>query len=119
MINSTRLSLLVLKTHDVERLVTFYGLLGLAFDAEQHGKGPIHFAAQLGELVLEIYPLDQRQAVDVTTRVGFAVSALAEQLAKLEAAGVAIVSPLRQSSWGLRAVVRDPDGRAVELSQIG
>jgi lactoylglutathione lyase len=114
-IKPTRLSLLVLKTHEVERLVTFYGLLGLTFDAEQHGKGPVHFAALLGELVLEIYPLDQRQTVDATTRVGFAVSAIADLLPKLEAAGVFIVSPLRQSSWGLRAVVRDPDGRAVEL----
>ena len=34
------------------------------------------------------------------------------------AAGGAIVSAMATSPWGLRAVVADPDGRAVELTEM-
>jgi len=37
----------------------------------------------------------------------------------LEAAGGAVVPRPRRTEWGVRAVVRDPDGRAVELCQNG
>jgi lactoylglutathione lyase len=110
-----QLSLVVLKTRQVEQVVEFYRQLGIEFDAEQHGKGPVHFAARLGELVLEVYPLDAKQAVDTTTRLGFSVSNVAELVTRLETAGIAVVSPVKESAWGRRAVVRDPDGRAIEL----
>ena len=112
-----RLSLLVLKTHDVERLAQFYRQLGIDFEAEQHGKGPVHLAAQLGGVLLEIYPLDEQQTVDTTTRVGFAVPQLDEVCTKLNAAGVPIVTPPKDLPRGRRAVVRDPDGRTVELTK--
>ena len=115
---AVRLSLLVLKAHDVERLTQFYGQLGIEFEAEQHGKGPVHFAAKLSGVVLEIYPLDQQQKVDTTTRVGFAVPELRELCARLNAAGIPIASPPKESPWGWRAVVRDPDGRSVELTEM-
>jgi len=114
----TNLSLLVLKTHDVGRLTQFYRQLGIDFEVEQHGKGPVHFAARLGELVLEIYPLGEQQTVDTTTRVGFAVPQLRDLCARLNSAGVSIVTPPKDSPWGWRAVVRDPDGRAVELNGL-
>ena len=115
---STSLRLLVLRTKQLERLRDFFHPLGVSFAAEQHGNGPLHYAGELGGVVLELYPLAQDvQAEDHLTRLGFAVGDLATTLHALEAAGAAVISKPRQTEWGLRAVVRDPDGRAVELYQ--
>jgi hypothetical protein len=68
--------------------------------------------------VLEIYPLpDEGGAADATTRLGFGVERLADVVQALCQPGTVIASEPRQTVWGLRAVVRDPDGRAVELYQ--
>jgi lactoylglutathione lyase len=96
----------------------FFHPLGVSFAAERHGNGPLHYAGELAGVVLELYPLAQDvQAEDHLTRLGFSVGDLATTLRALEATGAAVISEPRQTEWGLRAVVRDPDGRAVELYQ--
>ena len=50
-----KLNLLVLRSSRVEELRWFYSALGARFEREQHGNGPIHHAAILGDdLVLEM-----------------------------------------------------------------
>lgn len=41
---------------DVERTRSFYERLGLKFVREQHFGGPLHYAAQVGGDVFEVYP---------------------------------------------------------------
>ena len=68
--------------------------------------------------MLELYPLPGGAGTaDATTRLGFAVDDLDATLRSLESAGAAVVTSPRQTRWGYCAVVRDPDGRAVELYQ--
>lgn len=114
----TQLSLLVLKTKQMPQLLAFYQALGIALVEEKHGKGPVHFAAVMGEFVFEIYPLsaDQSDSVDFT-RLGFRVANLEVVLSQLQERSVPILSPIRNTAWGLNAVVSDPDGRAVDLFQ--
>src|SRR5437764_2366334 len=112
------LTLLVLKTRQVEQLRRFYQTLGIALAQEQHGKGPIHFAGRAGDLVIEVYPLpDDGTPVDSSTRLGFAVESLADVIQALQSIGTKVVKPPKETTWGLQSVVRDPDGRSVELSQ--
>jgi len=111
------LKLLVLKSRQVDQLRAFYEALGIAFTQEQHGGGPVHFAGQIGDPILEIYPLPDDGTVDRTTRLGFGVMNLDQVIEHLRAGGTPITSPARQTTWGYRAVVQDPDGRAVELYQ--
>jgi hypothetical protein len=40
------LTLLVLKTRQVEQLRLFYQTLGVELVQEQHGKGPVHYAGR-------------------------------------------------------------------------
>ncbi len=62
------LSLVVLKTRQVEALRRFYGTLGIELAEERHGKGPVHFAGQVGDVVLEVYPLpDDGTLADTST----------------------------------------------------
>ena len=109
------LCLLVLRSHLPERLREFLSALGLEFVSEQHGTGPVHYATRLGGLVLEIYPASQMHIVASAPRLGFAVANLVETIAGLEAAGGVVICPPRPTERGARAVLRDPDGRPMEL----
>lgn len=112
------LTLLVLKTRQVEQLWLFYQTLGVELAEEQHGKGPVHFAGRAGDVVIEVYPLpDDGSPVDSSTRLGFAVENVAEVIRALEGTGTKIVTPPKETPWGLQGVVKNPDGRSVELTQ--
>ncbi|MFK7969274.1 MAG: VOC family protein [Bacteroidia bacterium] len=113
------LNLLVLNTHDVQALVTFYTKIGLTFTEHKHGKGPVHFAyeAQERDFVFEIYPLPNHQNVDATTRLGFGVENLDSLISGLKSNGILIDSEPKEQPWGYVAVALDPDGRKVELKQ--
>jgi predicted enzyme related to lactoylglutathione lyase len=111
------LALLVLKTRQMDRLLAFYQEVGIQFNEEQHGKGPRHHAGRVGDVVIEIYPLPNDGIRDTSTRLGFSVDNLAEVVLALQAIGTQVVKQPTHTAWGLQAVVKDPDGRSVELAQ--
>jgi lactoylglutathione lyase len=117
----TTLTLLVLRTSDLERSLRFYRALGLILIEEQHGNGPRHFACQLGDLVLELYPAKAGSAPDRltagATMIGFQVASLAQTLPALAELGAVVLTAPSPTSSTPRAVVQDPDGRAIELRE--
>ncbi len=97
-----QISLLVLYCSDLPSCHDFYRNLGLAFERERHGAGPEHYAAVLaGGAVLELYPAGSGGATG-RTRVGLTVSQGSLRI------------PLDPGDH----VLRDPDGRAVDLHVI-
>ncbi len=114
---SPRLNLLVIRSENPEQTVKFYELLGLEFQKELHGTNPVHWAAELERLVIEIYPSHPLNHVDRSTRLGFEIEDVRSVLATLRDENIQVVSDLKPTQWGLRVVVRDPDGRSVELVQ--
>jgi len=108
------LKMLVLKTADLERLREFYALFGFELAEEKHGNGPRHYSAPMGDGVLELYPLPEGAAADLTSRFGFAVSDLRNVVESVRSLTEMVIEP-KLTEWGLRAVVRDPDGRTIEL----
>ena len=114
---SPRLNLIVIRSLEATRAIAFYQLLGISFKEEQHGRGPVHWAADLEGLVLEVYPAENADEVKSSIRLGFEVEDVAATVETLRSAGIEIVSEVKESEWGLRAVVRDPDSRSVELVQ--
>ena len=115
--NPGALNLIVLRSSDMERAAEFYSRLGLQFTRHQHGNGPEHFAAELGSGVFEIYPQVVGGPSTLGTRIGFSVPSLDFVIAALSDYPAAIISPTKDSEWGYRAVVADPDGHRVELLQ--
>ena len=116
------LNLIVIRSSDIDRSAVFYEALGFEFIWHQHGEGLEHYAAEVAcgdapPLVFEIYPAtdlgDRKDAV----RLGFCVDDVDASLAALVAAGGAVISRARESEWGRRAVLSDPDGHRVELTQ--
>ncbi len=111
------LSLIVLRSGNVEATREFYSRMGLSFVEERHGSGPRHYAATIGPMVFEIYP--NRDGVPpAPIRIGFRVSAFDETVEALRRKGARIIREAANSKWGRRAVVEDPDGNSVELAPV-
>lgn len=111
------LNLLVLRAREPKLLVAFYEGLGLRFDEEQHGSGPAHHAARQGSGAFEIYPCSADDRSTVATRIGFAVEDVDLACKRaLESYGTVVQEP-RDSPWGRRAIVKDPEGHTVELTR--
>jgi predicted enzyme related to lactoylglutathione lyase len=108
--------LIVLRSRDLDQAHAFYRALGLSFVRHSHGNGPIHLASESGGQVFEIYPLTDESGPTTSTRVGFSVPSVDATYASLLAAGGTSVNPPKDSPWGRRAVVSDPDGHRIELT---
>ncbi|MCC6738349.1 MAG: glyoxalase [Planctomycetia bacterium] len=111
------LSRLVLRTHKLEELCDFYECLGFDFEEEQKGKGPPYLAAEAGDAVLEIHSLPEGKVADATTRLGFCVPDVVVCCNAARNSGWRVENKPNSGPDGLRALLRDPDGRAVELTQ--
>jgi catechol 2,3-dioxygenase-like lactoylglutathione lyase family enzyme len=112
------LSLVVLRASDITRSAAFYTRLGMQLNQHRHGAGPEHFSAELaGGGVFELYPLNDGAPV-VHARIGFRVPSVDLALAALRDYPETVVSGARDSEWGRRAIVTDPDGNRVELLQL-
>ena len=109
------LNLVVLRCRDVEASRAFYERFGFVFAEHVHGAGPRHFAAEAAGFVLELYPAASADYAD-QTGLGFAVADLRGLHEQLSAGGLA-PGAIKDNPWGVSFVLRDPDGRRVEVQQ--
>lgn len=116
--SEVQLNLVVIQSSNIEQAAMFYQRLGLSFIKHKHGNGLEHFASELGGVTFEIYPCRTGTVAKTAVRLGFRVSFVDSLAHELEQYGALIVSPPADSVWGRRAVVADPDGHRVELTQI-
>jgi lactoylglutathione lyase len=112
-----QLNLVVIRSSDIEKSVLFYQQLGLNFNRHQHGAGLEHFASEENCITFEIYPCTFETERTTTTRLGFQVDSVDAIIQELEQSGTAIISYPKDSPWGRRAIVVDPDGHKIELTQ--
>lgn len=107
------LYLVVLRCRDIEKTKAFYEHFGMAFQLEQHGNGPKHYAHDDEGGVLELYPAtgsaDQ-------TGLGFTSTDI-EGLNKRLKLGKYAPRDVRATEMGRQFVVLDPDGRRVEVTE--
>jgi hypothetical protein len=109
------LKLIVLRTHRLKELKSFYTMLGIEFVEEHHGNGPVHYAGAIGSAVLELYPLPKgAPEPDKSVRLGFAVPNLGSIASELGSTGIRIGPSERNSPV---VVIKDPDDRVIELTQ--
>jgi len=106
------LNLLVIRCGNIERSKAFYELFGMAFAQHQHGNGPKHYASEDDSGVFEIYPTEGG-ALD-QTGLGF-VSGDLDGLHMLLRRNQFAPREIRDTELGRMFVVRDPDGRRIEV----
>lgn len=124
---SAELGSLVLFSEQVDVVAAFYRALGLPLEAEQHGDGPVHHTCSLGPTHFAIFAArgtarssgsgeaasDHREAG--AQFFGLTVDDLGAAFAVSREHGAEVVQEPKSYPWGRRALVRDPDGRVVEL----
>jgi catechol 2,3-dioxygenase-like lactoylglutathione lyase family enzyme len=111
------LNLVVLRSGDIEQAAEFYSHLGLHFTRHRHARGPEHFAAEVAGAVFELYPLAAESPGTLGTRVGFKVPSVDRAVAAVSHYPNAVLLKGQSSPWGRRAVIIDPDGHRVELTE--
>lgn len=117
----TTLASVVLFVADAQRSMLFYEAVGVPVEPERHDEGPVHAAAELGEVHVAIYTGEGagqapgRRACG-STFVGFYVDDLDEVRRRLVELGAPILTEHEAMPWGCRIVAEDPDGRAVEIN---
>ena len=112
-----KLNLIVLKTSRPDELAFFYEQLGLKFEHHKHGSGPLHYSSHIDGVVFEIYPLPQdKNNADDTLRIGFTVNGLDDTIKRLKNIGGTITKEPTMTEWGYVSIIKDPDGRKIELT---
>ncbi len=110
------LSLLTIKTKQMDVLKEQYEALGLKFVYHSHGSGPKHYSAESGGIVFEIYPWKSFKEINANEqRIGFTIPDFDTIISPLIHAKWEIISHTKETSWGKRMVIKDADGRKVEL----
>ncbi|MBW4462814.1 MAG: VOC family protein [Nodosilinea sp. WJT8-NPBG4] len=118
---STALSLIVIRATDIEALLAFYHALGITLVQEKHGSSPVHYSCDFGGLVLELYPSKANSSQESNTHtimLGFNVASLDSTLAELLKLGVKPKSTPKESAWGYWVNVVDPSGRTVQINEV-
>jgi lactoylglutathione lyase len=114
-----KIKLIVIKTNKLDELAAFYSDLGFNFEYHQHGKGVFHYAAEVDDIIFEIYPLSKNMITpDATTRLGFKIEYLDNLISNLREKGIKIISEPCLTEYGYVSIIEDLDGRKIELSQI-
>lgn len=104
-----KISLLVIRCKNIEISKSFYELFDLNFKKEKHGSGPEHYSTEYDGAVFELYP-NKGISPDDNTRLGFKISNLENVINNLETESTIEYNGV--TSY----VVRDPDGRKIELN---
>lgn len=121
----TEVASIVLFSADARQTIAFYRALGVALEPEEHGDGVAHAAVDLGTVHVAVLPATEegpgapRWRASGTTFAGFYVESLDATLSALAALAAPVLVRHQLREWGCRAVVQDPDGRAVEVNQRG
>ncbi len=119
----TEIASLVLFAADTGVTGEFYRAIGLDLEEELHEEGSaVHLAVELGPVHFAIYEAatpghapERRSVGDMFP--GFYVGSLDDVTTALRRLGAPIIREHEDMPWGCRIVVRDPDGRAVEVNQ--
>jgi lactoylglutathione lyase len=109
------LTLVVIRSRDIDRLASFYAVLGIKFSRHQHDQGPEHLSASVGGTVFEIYPSAHSKESTTSTRLGFTVPSLSKAIAELRGLEATVLIEPADTPFGRRAVVKDFEGHKVEL----
>ena len=111
------IALLEIRSTDLERSAAFYRLLGLELTRRREGSGPDYYACELGPGLFEIHPVNERVELVDALRFGFEVPSVEEAVQRMEAAGFTVVFKTGEDAGAPGAVLRDPDGHRVELTE--
>src|SRR5262245_5338551 len=116
------LGAVILVSKEPERLARFYrDVLGVPLTPEQHGDELPHWGCTLGQLHFAIHPVedfpDGRSAVG-SVKLAFNTFDVHGLARRLQAHGVTLLYPPKDTGFFWVTAVEDPDGNLVELVEM-
>ncbi len=117
----TDLGALILFTDNLETVVKFYTAIGAPLELEDHGDDRLHYACELGQSHFAIFESSSGAAAEFrsggSSLTGFTVNSLEDALEASKSMKTEIIQGPTEYPWGWRALMKDPDGRVLELFQ--
>ena len=117
---SSRLTSITINTAHLDEMLQFYRIIGVDFATTNVDKGGKVFRAKLGETEFSLFSIPTAEKARTPgLQLSFAVEKL-EEMAKLLAQvpkAMLMMEPTEMPD-GKKAILLDPEGRAVELSEI-
>lgn len=108
---------IMLCTEKMDLVAAFYRAVGVELVQEQHGAGPVHFSFS-SNICLEIYPPRQPADAGFVLRVDVPdIDAAMSLVREAFTYQGLVVSETQALKTGKKSILRDPDGRVVELFQ--
>lgn len=114
------LNLVVIRSANLEIAISFYKILGLNFEREKHGNGPVHYSCVMNGIVFEIYPTKTEDSDPLTkdsTMIGFRVESIETILESLRLSGFEQTGNIKNSEWGKWINIIDPDKGVIQISE--
>jgi len=108
---------ILLCTEKMDLVAAFYRALKVELVPEKHGNGPDHFSFK-GEISMEIYPPRQPPETTIVLRIDVDdIHDAMQSLRTIFGGSDFVVNDVETLSSGQKSIVKDPDGRIVELFQ--
>lgn len=112
------LSLVVIRSANMDRASMFYAALGLQLSKHAHGRTPEHYSGVVGDSVFEIYPAQDAQDITARTRLGFKVVSVKKVIESIQKLGAKVLTEPAQTAFGFSATIQDFDGHKIELYEM-
>lgn len=117
----TDVGALILFTERLEAAVEFYKAIGVPLEREQHEGGALHYACDLGPTHFAVFESSPGETPEFrsggSSFPGLTVNSLEVALEAAKSVSAEVVQEPTEYPWGWRALVKDPDGRVIELFQ--
>ena len=116
------LSAVLVVSEDPKRLADFYrDVVGVPLEDERHGNALPHWGCTLGDIHFAIHPVatfpDRRSGVGAV-KLAFAVFDVDALARRLEARGITLLYPPRDTGFFRSTAILDPDGNFVEFTEL-
>ncbi len=114
----SKLFRITLNSAQPDLLLRFYGVLGFKFSQKAVDKGSQTWLGQVGDMSLEVYSIKESLSKKIPgVQMSFEVDSLEEVVKEFRAVHAQIMMEPMSTKTGLMAIVMDPDGRSIELSE--
>lgn len=114
----SKLFRITLNSAQPDLLLRFYGVLGFKFSQKAVDKGSQTWLGQVGDISLEVYSIKESLSKKIPgVQMSFQVNALEDVVKQFRALHAEIMVEPLPTNTGLIAIVMDPDGRSIELSE--
>lgn len=113
-----KLSFHFFRTGNTEGLIKFYVLLGFTIKEKKPESTTIEYILNDDRIIAEVIPSSLPEPGFEKKRIVIRVQNIEEIISKLKTEGFDLFASPYRNKWENSALLKDPDGRTIEISEI-